>query len=231
MNNRITVLVVEDLEVLRTNLILMLSQEEDIDVVGSAASGREAIALALKLTPEIILMDIEMETSRAGILAANEIAQALPDTKIIFLTMHEDEQTVIEAMSTGAVDYIFKTADCKNAIIHIRRAHQDRIELEAAIQRIMHEEYVRLIRSQQEYLMFVRKIMLLTPSEREVIRLLLKKKKIAEIAKLRFVEPVTIKKQISQLLRKLEARRTKEVIAIIRELGIESLFRDDGYGV
>lgn len=227
MNSQITVLVVEDLEILRNNLVTMLSQEEDINVVGSAASAREAIELALTLKPEVILMDVEMETSRAGIFAANEIAQSLVDTKIIFLTMHEDEQTVIEAMSTGAVDYLFKTADCANAISHIRRAHQDRIELEAAIQRIMHEEYVRLIRSQQEYLLFVRKMMLLTPSEREIIRLLLEKKKISEIADLRFVEPVTIKKQIGQLLKKFEARRTKEIVAIIGELGIESLFREE----
>ena len=118
MNNRITVLVVEDLEVLRTNLILMLSQEEDIDVVGSAASGREAIALALKLTPEIILMDIEMETSRAGFWQPMKLLKHFPIPRS-FLTMHEDEQTVIEAMSTGAVDYIFKTADCKNAELSI----------------------------------------------------------------------------------------------------------------
>ncbi|MDD3671346.1 MAG: response regulator transcription factor [Sphaerochaetaceae bacterium] len=220
----ITVLVAEDLDILRENLVEMLNHEVDIEVLGAAASGKEIVELAKEYEPEIILMDVEMETKDAGIVAANTIFAEHPDVKIIFLTMHEDDYTVIEAMSTGAVDYIFKTADCTNAITHIRQAHRNRIELEAAIQRIMHGEYVRMLKSKQDYMQFMRKIMLLTPSETEIIRLLLKKRKVADIAAARFVEPVTIKKQIGQLLKKLDAKRTREVVSIIEELHIESLF-------
>lgn len=224
---KIRVLIAEDIEVLRNNLKEMLEADIEIEVVAQASSGREAVALALQHKPEIILMDIEMEDATAGISAANRIFASNPAIKIIFLTMHEDDFTIINAMATGAVDYIIKTADCKNAIEHIKKAHKDAIEMDRVIQKVLHGEFVKLSKSRNDQLDFIRKVMQVTTCEKEIIRLLLKNKKTSEIAAARFVEPVTIKKQIGMILKKFEVRRSKEIVHTIRELEMESLFGDD----
>ena len=223
---KIRVLLAEDMEILRNNLKGILEDDLEIEVVAEAASGEEAVALALQHNPEIILMDIEMEDATAGISAANRISATNPAVKIIFLTMHEDDHTIINAMATGAVDYIIKTADCKNAIEHIKKAHKDVIEMDRVIQKVLHGEFVKLSKSKQGQMDFIRKVMLVTSCEKEILRLLLEDKKISDIASARFVEPVTIKKQIGMILRKFEVRRTKEIIHTIRELHMESLFSE-----
>lgn len=223
---KIRVLIAEDIEVLRNNLKEMLEKDSEIEVVAEAATSEAAVALALQHNPEIILMDIEMEDATAGISAANRIFASNPAVKIIFLTMHEDDYTIINAMATGAVDYIVKTADCKNAIEHIKKAHKDMIEMDRVIQKVLHGEFVKLSKSKHDQLDFIRKVMLVTSCEKEIIRLLLEDNKISEIASARFVEPVTIKKQIGMILKKFEVRRTKEIIHTIRDLYMESLFSE-----
>lgn len=223
---KIRVLIAEDVEILRNNLKEILEENSEIEVVAEAATGETAVALALQHNPEIILMDIEMEDATAGISAANRIFASNPAVKIIFLTMHEDDYTIINAMATGAVDYIVKTADCKNAIEHIKKAHKDMIEMDRVIQKVLHGEFVKLSKSKHDQLDFIRKVMLVTSCEKEIIRLLLEDNKISEIASARFVEPVTIKKQIGMILKKFEVRRTKEIIHTIRDLHMESLFSE-----
>jgi Response regulator containing a CheY-like receiver domain and an HTH DNA-binding domain len=122
-------------------------------------------------------MDVEMESSDAGIMAAEEIAEVLPETKIIFLTVHQDDSTIINALNAGAVDYLIKTADCKNAIEHIRQAHSDTVRMEAEIQKIMHNEYMKLAHGANDSLSFFKRLLQLTASEREIIALLLDGKK------------------------------------------------------
>ncbi len=223
---KIRVLIAEDIEILRNNLKEILEEDLEIEVIAEAASGEVAVALALQHNPEIVLMDIEMENATAGISAANRIFAFNPAIKIIFLTMHEDDFTIINAMATGAVDYIVKTADCKNTIEHIKKAHRDAIEMDRVIQKVVHGEFVKLSKSKHDQLDFIRKVMQVTSCEKEIIRLLLENKKISEIATDRFVEPVTIKKQIGMILKKFGVRRSKEIVHTIRDLHMESLFSE-----
>lgn len=224
---KIRVLIAEDQLILRKNLKKMLELTEKIEVVAAVNSGKFAILEAKQLNPEIIVMDIEMEGSDSGILAAQEILKYNYMMKIIFLSVHEDDKTVIEAINNGGIDYVVKTRDCKNVIDHILRAHEDKVVLDAAIQNIFHNEYLKIANSKEQDLDFLRKVISLTPSERAIIYYLLQRVKPSEIASLRFVEIVTIKKQIGSLLKKLGEKRTKGVIKKITTLGIESLFQDD----
>lgn len=224
--DRIRVLIAEDQEILRNNLSAMLCKEPDIELVGAASSGEEAIALDSHLKPEIVLLDVEMENATAGIEAARKILVTRENVKVIFLTVHEDEHTIINAMGTGAVDYVIKSADCEAVIAHIRKAHKDIIEMDAAIQKVLHAEYLRLSHSTKDNLSFIRGFLLCTQTEREIIGYLLKGMKIGDIAAARFVEPVTIKKQVGQILKKSGEKRTKTLCERIRELQIESLFQN-----
>lgn len=224
MSEKIKVLVAEDVSVLRENLCEMLEKCDDIEVVFSCETGSEASDFCDRIQPDVALLDIDMETKDAGIKAAERIISSYPQVKVIFLTVHENESTVIEAMSTGAVDYVIKSADCKEAIAHIRAAYKDKVEIDAKIQKVMNTEFFRMKSRQSKNVDMIRTVILLSPAERDIVAMLLEGKKVAEIASLRYVEPATIKKQIGTILKKFNCSRSKEVVELIKEFRIENLF-------
>ena len=105
MENKIRVLIAEDLEPIRKKYVYYLSQCADIELVGSVESGKEAVETALSAVPDVILMDIEMETKDAGIRASREILAHYPDIKIIILTVYEDDELIFSAFQLGVCDY------------------------------------------------------------------------------------------------------------------------------
>ena len=225
--DRIRVMVVEDQEILRKNLIEMLSKEEDIEICGFASSGSEAVQKASEFKPEIILMDVEMETKTAGIDAAGKILAGENAMKIIFLSVHEDSQTVLAALGTGALDYVVKSSDCSNAVAHVRRAHNDIVQMEAAIQKILHNEYLRLSHSTKDSMEFLKRVMMLTYSEKDIVGLLLKGMNPKAISAARFTEQSTVKKHITRILHKCGMARTKDLCSLIRELQVENFFEGE----
>lgn len=220
----ITVLIAEDFPVLREDLKEQLEDSGKIRVAGCAASGKEIEELAMSTDADVILMDIEMETMNAGILAAEHIRDKKTEQKIIYLTAHETEKTIITAMGTGAVDYIVKGGDMGAVIDHIKAAHEGHPIMEARIRETVMNEYKRLQRSEQSLLFFINNVSQLTAAERELVRLLLEDKKIKEIAQIRCVEVITVKTQIKSLLRKFGCSRSKEIVNLIRALDLSQLF-------
>ena len=220
----IRVLVAEDFDLLREDLCDTISQQPDMEVAGSAASGREIEALALATPADLILMDIEMETTTAGIRATERILEHRPDLKILFLTAHETGNMILTSMGAGAVDYIVKGCPEEELLLHIRSAYDVHPMLEAKIQNLLLKEYSRLRSSERSLLFFISTVSQLTGAERELVRLLLDGKKVREIANIRCVEVVTVKTQVKSLLRKFGCTRTKEIVEIIRELNVAHLF-------
>ena len=200
MAKTIRVMVAEDFPLLREDFCDVVSAQSDMEVVGSAASGEEIVALAGTTPCDVILMDIEMETIDAGIRAAEVITARHPEVKILFLTAHETDDMITSAMGTGAVDYVVKGCEEERLLEHIRRASEGRAELDPKIQNTVMQEYARLRRSERSLIFFINNVAHLTPAEHELVKLLLQDKKVAEIARLRCVEVVTIKTQIKGLL-------------------------------
>lgn len=220
----IKILIAEDFSILREDLKEKLEKDKEITVIGSASSGAEIEQMALTMDADIILMDIEMETMNAGILAAERIRDEKPEQKIIYLTAHETEKMIILAMGTGAVDYIVKGESVENLIYHVKAAYEGQPVMEARIQETVMNEYKRLQRSEQSLLFFINKVAQLTTAERELVKLLLEDKKVKEIAQIRCVEVITVKTQIKSLLRKFGCSRSKEIVKMIRELNLSHLF-------
>lgn len=220
----IRLLIAEDFDVLREDLCEMLSRQEDMEVVGTAASGREICHLAETTGFDIILMDIEMETLNAGIQATEKILDIHADARVIFLTAHETESMILTSMGAGAVDYIVKGCSEEELLRHIRAAYEGEPLLDARIQHTVLKEYSRLRRSERSLLFFINSVSRLTPAERALVRCLLDGYKVREIAEMRCVEVVTVKTQIKGLLRKFGCTRSKEIVEMIRELGVEHLF-------
>lgn len=220
----IKILVAEDFDLIREDLCDTLSSQEDMRVVGQAASGAEAVALAGTTGCELILMDIEMETTTAGIRAAEQILEEHPDMMVIFLTAHETENMILTSMGAGAVDYIVKGCPDEELLMHIRSAAAGRPMLDAKIQNMLLKEYSRLRASEKSLLFFINSVSKLTSAERDLVRLLLDGKKVREIADIRCVEVTTVKTQIKGLLRKFGCARTRDIVDLIRELNVAHLF-------
>ncbi len=224
MDSKIKILIAEDIDVIRDNYVDMLSLDKQLEVIGTSNTGSGVVKLFKKKRADVILMDIEMETPTAGIISATEILDLEPDVKIIFLSVHEDDNTIVSSMATGAVDYMVKSDNAQSIISHIKKAYMDKVEMEAKIQSCMRNEFLRLSKSNSDIIKFTKKISSLTHSEREIISLLLKGLKINEIAKIRCVEAVTIKTQIGHLLKKFGVKRSKEIVEQINNLNLAELF-------
>ena len=121
--------------------------------------------------------------------------------------------------------YVVKGCEEERLLEHIRRASEGRAELDPKIQNTVMQEYARLRRSERSLIFFINNVAHLTPAEHELVKLLLQDKKVAEIARLRCVEVVTIKTQIKGLLGKFGCSRTKEIVKMIRQMNLEHLFQ------
>ena len=220
----IRILVAEDFDLIREDLCDTLEQQEDMTVVGSAATGEAIQALALEHDFDLILMDIERETPTAGIRATERILERKPEAKVLFLTAHETDNMILTSMGAGAVDYIVKGCDDAELFRHIRSAYAGQPLLDGKIQNLLLKEYSRLRTSERSLLFFISTVSQLTAAERELVRLLLEDRKVKEIAAIRCVEVVTVKTQIKSLLHKFGCTRTKEIVNTIRELNVTHLF-------
>ncbi|MCQ6561757.1 response regulator transcription factor [Paenibacillus mendelii] len=226
MAELIRIIVAEDLDVLREHFCKLIQHEEDLSVIGQAASGKEVLRLIAELgPPDIILMDIEMDVKHDGIMTAKKVLEQHPETRIIFLTVHEDEETVFSAFDTGAVDYVLKTSTSEAIVQSIRSAHSGLVQVRPEVAYKIKNEFSRIRRNQEALMAATLLLSQMTPSELAVLNLLLKDMKIAQIAKERQVEQSTIKTQINMILKKFDKKRTKEVTALLRELNVTSFIQ------
>ncbi len=220
----IKILIADDFQLLVEDMAELINRQMDMTVVGTANSGQDVIILAKEIEHDIILMDIEMENTTAGIYATEIIRDMNKEEKIIYLTAHETKNMILTAMGTGAIDYIVKGTDESEILNHIRSAYKGQSLMDSKIQEVIMNEYKRLQQSEKSLLFFINNISNLTATERELIGFLLKRMKVREIARERGVEIVTIKSQINRLLKKLGVSRTKEIVKKINDLNLSHLF-------
>jgi len=126
--SNIHVLIVDDHELVRRNITALLDREEDLEVVGTAANGREAIQLAKSVEPDVIVMDVVMP-ELDGIRAADVIHKYNSDTSIIILSMHHSTALMLQARDSGVSGYILKQEATRRLIPAIHAAHEGRLSL------------------------------------------------------------------------------------------------------
>ena len=212
------ILITDDHGVVRQGLRMFLSPEPDLEVVGEASNGREALALARELRPDVVLMDLLMPVMD-GIEATQAIRSELPEVEVIALTSVLEDTSVSGAVRAGAIGYLLKDTDSEELKRAIQAAAEGRVHLapEAAA-RLMRE--VRAPESPEE----------LTEREAEVLRLVARGHANKQIASSLFVSEKTVKAHVSSILMKLGVQsRTQAALHAVRtglvsteELGEES---------
>ncbi len=220
----IKVVVSEDFDILREEIVEILSSDDEIEVVADFPRGDLTVDYVLSNPVDVVLMDIDMESPRAGIISTEKINAEKPDTKVIFLTAYEVDDIVMEAMGVGGVDYICKEKFDEDLISRVKNAYSDKVVLDAFISRTIRDEYSRLRYSERSLLFFINNVGRLTPAEFEIMRLILENKTNREIAANRNVEMATVKSQVRAILNKFGCSRKKDVIDIVKDLKLEYLF-------
>jgi len=223
--NKIRMMIVDDFEDIRNYFTMVLSKESDMEVVGTAASGEEAVRIALIIQPDILLMDIQMETELAGIDAIRMIKEQLPMIKVIVLTIHEEDDILFKAYGAGAIDYIVKTSSIVEILTSVRDVFSNELSLRPKIAEKILGEFSRL-QNEQMSLMHTLNIMTkLTNAEYEVLRAIHEGLTYKQIAEDRFVEEVTIRTQVTKILKKFEKNNLKEVVRQLERLKIFDVYK------
>ena len=212
----------DDFDILREDLKENL-ESLGFSIVKSVSSGEAAIR-EYDESIDIVLMDIEMEEADSGIKAAEAILEQYSDAKIIYLTSHDSDEMIMTAFATGAQDFIVKGVPASEIKSHIDAVYNHKPQLDDRVRTIVMGEYKRLRQSEQSLLYFIKHISTLTPKERDLIHCFLADMKVREIASQRNVEISTVKSQIRTLLQKFGCSRSKEIVVIIKGLGLEHLF-------
>ncbi|GEL05255.1 response regulator [Rummeliibacillus stabekisii] len=205
----IKVLIVDDHHVVRRGLLFFLKTQKDIEVVGEASNGKEAIELTASLQPDIILMDLVMP-EMDGIKATKHIKAKYPNIQIIMLTSFSDRDHVVPAIEAGAAGYQLKDIEPDELVLAIRRVMDG--------ENIMHPQVTtQLIQNQEMTSELPHMLHPLTNREQDVLGELTKGKSNKEIASSLFVTEKTVKTHISNIFAKLEVQdRTQAALYAVK---------------
>lgn len=193
-----TVLIVDDHAIMRDGLRRMFEDTDDITVVGEAADGLEAVQKAAQLCPQVVLLDISMP-QMSGLEAVRRIKDVVPETAVVFLTMHESEQYFLEALRYRAEGYVPKSAPASEVLEAVRCAGSGQVYLHPSVTRFLLETYFD--RPAQEDASDPYHT--LTPREREILNLVAVGLTNQDIAQRLVLSPHTVHRHRTNLMQKL----------------------------
>jgi DNA-binding NarL/FixJ family response regulator len=215
----IRVLVVDDHALFRRGLQMVLEQEDDIEVVGEAGDGSEAVDKAADAIPDIVLMDVRMP-KRGGIDACTAIKDAVPSCKIIMLTISDEEADLYDAIKAGASGYLLKEISIEEVATAIRAVNEGQSLISPSMASKLLTEFASMIKrgDERQQLPTPR----LTDREMEVLKLVAKGMNNRDIAKQLFISENTVKNHIRNILEKLQLHsRMEAVVYAVREKLLE----------
>jgi two-component system response regulator NreC len=203
---RVRVLVADDHTIVRQGLVGILKASEEIEVVGEASDGHEAVEKALKAKPDVAVLDVSMPRL-SGFEAARRIHEALPGTRILVLTMHDDEEYILKMVRAGASGYLLKDGAASELLAGIHALKSGKTYFGPHAAKALAEAFAR-DRPSEPADPYER----LTDREREVFQLVVEGKTNAEIGDILFISPKTVDNHRTRLMEKLGVHSTAEVI-------------------
>jgi DNA-binding NarL/FixJ family response regulator len=193
------VLLAEDHALVRSGIRSLLEASKEVDVVGEAGTGREAVELAEQLKPDLVLMDLAMNELN-GIDATRQLAGREPRINVVMLSMHGDEQYIYESLKAGAKGYVLKSSAFKELIAAIREVCAGRTYVSPSLSHTVMNDYVRRAKGTQA----PTELDKLTTREREVLQLIAEGNSSAEVAQMLFISVRTVDTHRHNIMEKLD---------------------------
>jgi two-component system response regulator NreC len=215
--NRIRLLVADDHPVVRAGLRMLLATQSDMEVVGEAVDGQTAVERALELKPDVVVMDLTME-GMDGLAATREIVNRLPQTRVVVLTMHDNEEYLRQALEAGASGYVLKEAVDTEIAVAIRVVQRGEVFLYPSFTRVLLGDLLQTggtddSSEQDGY-------ELLSEREKEVLRLVALGDTNREIAQRLFLSVRTVETYRARLMEKLNLKSRGELVRYALRKGL-----------
>ncbi|NDJ24559.1 response regulator [Nostoc sp. B(2019)] len=206
----IKVLLVDDQNLIRQGLKALLELESDLELVGEAENGQQAINLVAKLQPDVVLMDIRMPIMD-GVAATREIQKRYAGIKVLVLTTFDDDEYVTAALQNGAMGYLLKDTPSEELAVAIRAVHKGYTQLGPGIVKKLLTQFSSTAPIQSP--LAPPSLAELTPREKEVLRLIATGASNREIAQELYISEGTVKNHVTNILNRLDLRdRTQAAI-------------------
>lgn len=212
---KIRILLADDHTILRAGLKMMLNAQPNMEVIGEAQDGRQALQEARRLEPDIILMDITMPDIN-GIEATRQIKRQFPDVKILVLTMHEHDEYVFQALQAGASGYMLKEAADTELITAIHVIRSGQFYLSPTAQSVVVGDYLQRVRTGEERDSYST----LTEREREILKLVAEGLTNNQIAERLVISPKTVDTHRTHIMDKLNMHSRAELIKYAMRRGL-----------
>lgn len=203
----IRVLVVDDQELFRRGLTMLLAQDTDIEVVGEADDGIVGTELATTLAPDVVLLDVRMPR-RSGVEACRAIKEAVPSAKIIMLTVSDEEGDLYETVKNGASGYLLKDSSIEEVAQAVRVVNEGQSLISPSMAVKLIDEFKQMSKPDKQQSTALK----LTDRELEVLRLVARGLNNREVAKELFISENTVKNHVRNILEKLQLHSRMEAV-------------------
>lgn len=231
MKRAVGVLVVDHFEKSAKVMIKILKTEAGIQVLDQAKNGYEAITKVLRLLPDIVFMNVNMETSMAAVSACKEICACAPETKVILYGSPETEEIVYKAFQMGAVNFLISDYSPAEVIASILEAVEGKASIHhSAAVRLRGK--IQILMGVEDNLTYILNVLIqLTPAELNILKLVYGGMRYQEVAKVLFISTSTMKTHISHILRKFNLENITQVQELLRSTELFSIIMiaDHGY--
>jgi DNA-binding NarL/FixJ family response regulator len=211
----IKVLLADDHAVVRDGLKMVLQSQPDMEVVGEAGDGQEAIQQAVQIAPDVALMDIAMPVLN-GIEATLQIRDRCPDTEILILSVHSNAEHVFRALQAGALGYLLKESAGAEVINAVRSVHGGRRYLSGKIADTVIQDYIRQRHTASP-------LESLSPRERQILQLVVEGRTSAQVADVLSLSPKSVETYRSRLMQKLGIGDVPSLVKFAIQHGLTSL--------
>jgi two-component system response regulator NreC len=215
---KIRVVIAEDHTIVRQGLTALLRSESDIEVVGEASDGLEAIELSKTKIPDVVLMDVAMRNLN-GLDATRSIKKQFPEMKVLVLTMYDNEEMIFQILKAGASGYLVKDSAMTDLVSAIRAIHQGDSYLSPSISRKVIEEYIRRAEQGEKGCPDE----LLSSREREILQLIAEGNSIPQIASLLCISKKTVEAHKTHIMEKLNIHDKVGLIKYAIRVGLTKL--------
>ncbi|MCE5046747.1 nitrate respiration regulation response regulator NreC [Staphylococcus equorum] len=204
------IVIADDHAVVRTGFSMILNYQEDMEVVGTAADGVEAYQKVMEYKPDVLIMDLSMPPGESGLIATSKISESFPETKILILTMFDDEEYLFHVLRNGAKGYILKNAPDEQLLLAIRTVYQGETYVDMKLTTSLVNEFVN--NSFQDTQASNDPFKILSKREIEILPLIVKGYGNKDIAQKLFVSVKTVEAHKTHIMQKLDLKTKPELV-------------------